>query len=65
MAACSVSGRRVILPSNSNCNFFQRHCIIVQTQRRCVIFSPKELQKEQGVVESQRQKVFLQIKNIV
>ena len=53
MAACGVSGRRVILSFNFSYNFFQRHCVIVQSQRRCVIFSPKELQKEQNdVVES-------------
>ena len=53
MAACGVSGRRVILSFNFSYNFFQRHCVIVQSQKRCVIFSPKELQKEQNdVVES-------------
>ena len=53
MAACGVSGRRVILSFNFSYNFFQRHCVIVQSQRRCVIFSPKELQKEQNdVVQS-------------
>ena len=53
MAACGVSGRRVVLSFNFSYNFFQRHCVIVQSQKRCVIFSPKELQKEQNdVVES-------------
>ena len=57
MAACGVSGRRVILSFNFSYNFFQRHCVIVQSQKRCVIFSPKELQKEQNdVVESQNAK---------
>ena len=59
MAACGVSGRRVISSFNFNCNFFQRHCVIVQSQKRCVIFSPKELQKEQDdVVESPKTKSF-------
>ena len=66
MAACGVSGRRVISSFNFNCNFFQRHCVIVQSQKRCVIFSPKELQKEQDdVVESSKTKFYIQIKNIV
>ena len=53
MAACGVSGRTVVLSFNFSNNFFQRHCVIVQSQKRCVIFSPKELQKEQSdVVES-------------
>ena len=48
-----VSGRRVILSFNFRYNFFQRHCVIVQSQKICVIFSPKELQKEQNdVVEN-------------
>ena len=59
MASCGVSGRRVILSFNFSYNFFQRHCVIVQSQRRCVIFSPKELQKEQNdVVESPNTKRF-------
>ena len=58
MAACGVSGRR-ILSFNFNCNFFQRHCVTVQSQKRYVIFSPKELQKEEDdVVESQKTKSF-------
>ena len=53
MAACGVSGRTVVLSFNFSNNFFLRHCVIVQSQKRCVIFSPKELQKEQSdVVES-------------
>ena len=59
MAACGVRGRRVISSFNFNCNFFQRHCVIEQSEKRCVIFSPKELQKEQGdVVESPKTKSF-------
>ena len=46
MAGGGVSGRIVILSFNFNCNFFQRHCVMVQSQKRCVIFSTKELQKE-------------------
>ena len=53
MAACGVTGRRVILSFNFSYIFFQRHCVIVQSQKRCVIFSPRELQKQQNdVVES-------------
>ena len=53
MAVCGVSGRRVILSFNFSYIFFRRHCVIVQSQKKCVIFSPKELQKEQNdVVES-------------
>ena len=53
MTACIVSGRRVKSSFNFNCNFFERHCVMVQSQNRRVIFSPKELQKEQdGDVES-------------
>ena len=59
MAACGVSGKRVILSFNFSCNFFQRRCVIVQSQKRCVMFSPKELQKEQNVaVESPKTKKF-------
>ena len=59
MAACGVSGRRIILSFNLGCNFFQIHCVIVQPQRRCVIFSPKELQKEQNdLIESPKIKSF-------
>ena len=59
MAACGVSGRRVKSSFNFICNFFQRHCVIVQSHKRCVIFSPKELQKEQDdVVESPKSKRF-------
>ena len=54
-----VSERRVTLSFNFSCNFFQRHCVIVQPWKRCVIFSPKELQKEQNdVVESPKTKSF-------
>ena len=59
MAACCVSGRRAVSFFNFNCNFFQRHCVIVQSEKRCVIFSPKELQKEQhDVAESPKTKRF-------
>ena len=59
MAACSVSGRRVILSFNFIGNSFQRHCVIVQSQKRRVMFSPKELQKENNdVVESPKTKRF-------
>ena len=61
VVACAVSERKAILSFNFNCNFFQWHCIIVQSQKRCVIFSPKELQKEQDdLLESP----IIQIKNI-
>ena len=43
MAACGVRGRRVTLSFNFNRNLFQRHCVLVQPQKRPVIFSPKEL----------------------
>ena len=63
MAACGVSGRRVILSFNLSFNFFHRHCVIVQSQKRCVIFSPTELQKEQNdVVESPNTKKYLILK---
>ena len=63
MAACGISGRRVILSFNLSFNFFQRHCVIAQSQKRCVIFSPKELQKEQNdVVESPNTKKYLILK---
>ena len=59
MGACGDSGRRVILSFNFKCNFFQRHCVIVKSQKRCAIFSPKELQKElDDVVESPKTKIF-------
>ena len=59
MAASGVSGRRVITSFSFNCKFFQKCCVIVQSQKRCVIFSPKELQKEQDdVVESPKTKSF-------
>ena len=51
MAACGVSGRRVKSSFNFNSNFFQRHCVIAQSQKRCVIFSPKDI-----VVESPKSK---------
>ena len=55
MAACRVKETTVILSFNFNCNFFQRHCGIVKLQKRCVIFSPKELEKDQNyVVESKK-----------
>ena len=50
MAACCVSGKTVKSSFNLNCNFFQRHCVIAQSQKRCVLFSPKELQEEQDDV---------------
>ena len=64
MAACGVSRRKVILSFNFNCNFFQR---LAQSQKTCVIFSLKELQKEQDdVVESPKKKMcFIWIRNIV
>ena len=59
MADCGFVGRRVISSFNFNCNFFQRHCAIVQSQERCVIFSPKELQKKQDdVIKSPKTKRF-------
>ena len=59
MVACSVSGRRVKSSFNFNYNFFQRHCVIVKSQERCEIFSPKELPKEQDDLQKvQRQNVF-------
>ena len=57
MPACCNSGGKVTLFFNFNCNFFQRYCVIVQQQKKCVIFSPKKLQKEQNdVVESPKTK---------
>ena len=57
MAAYGVSGRKVILSFNFSCNFFQTHCVTVQSQKGCMIFSPKELHKEQDdVVESPKTK---------
>ena len=59
MAVCGVSGRRAILSFNFSCIFFQRHCVILQSQKRCVIFAPKEMQKEQDeVVERPKTKRF-------
>ena len=53
MAVCRVNGKIIILSFNFSRNFFQRHCVVVQSQERCAIFSPKDLQKEQNnVVES-------------
>ena len=66
MAACGFSRRRVRSCLNFNCNFYQRHCVIAQSYKKCVIFSPKELQKEQdGVVECPKpESFFIQIQNI-
>ena len=50
MAAGGVSVRRVILPFDFKCIFFQRHCVIVQSQKRYGTFLSKELQEEQGDV---------------
>ena len=64
MAAFGVSGRRVMSSFNFDCNFFQRHCVILQSQKRCVTFSLKELQNEQDdAVESpsKGKKFFIQI----
>ena len=62
MAACGVSGRRVILSFNFICNFFQTHLDFVQSQKRCAIFSPKELQKKQNdAAESPKTKSFSSI----
>ena len=59
MEACDGSGRRVISYFHFNFIFFPRHCVIVQAQKRCVMFSPKELKKEQNVVvESPKTKRF-------
>ena len=59
MAACDVIERRVKSSFNFNSNSFQRHCVIVQSQKRCVVFSPDELQKEQDdIVESPKSKSF-------
>ena len=59
LAACGVSGRSVILSFNFNCNFFKRHSVIVQLQKRSVIFLTKELKKEQNyVLESPNSKTF-------
>ena len=46
MTACGVGGKRVILSFNFSHNFFQKHGVIVQSQKRYVIFLPKELQKK-------------------
>ena len=56
-ASCGVSGRRVELSFNFSCNLFHRHGVIVQSQKRCVMFPSKQLQKEQdNVVESPKTK---------
>ena len=46
MTACGVGGKKVILSFNFSHNFFQKHGVIVQSQKRYVIFLPKELQKK-------------------
>ena len=58
MAVCGVRGRRIKSSFNFNCNFFQRHCAVVQSQKRCMIFSPKELQNEQDDVAVKTSKRF-------
>ena len=59
MAVCGVSGRSVILSFNFNSIFFKRHSVIVQLQKRSVIFSPKEMKKELNyVLESPNSKTF-------
>ena len=59
MATCGVSGRRVILSFNFNCSFSKDIALLYNQRKDIVIFSPKELQKEQAdVVESPRIKSF-------
>ena len=63
MAACGDSGRRVTLFFNFSCNFYQRHCVVLRSQKRCQIVSRKELLKEENdVVESQKKRFYFQIK---
>ena len=60
MAACGVSGRRVISSFNFNCNFFPKTlCYCTITEKMCDI-SPKELKKEK---EKKKKKEFLLKKN--
>ena len=55
MAAGGVSVRTF----NFSSNFFQKHWVIVQSQKRCGTFSQKELQKKQdGVAGSPKTKSF-------
>ena len=47
MSTCGISGGRVKSSFNFKYNFFERHSVVAQLQKRCVIFSLKKLQREQ------------------
>ena len=59
MSTCGVSGGRVKSSFNFKYNFFEKHCVFAQSQKRCVMFSLKKLQWEQDDgVESPKSKGF-------
>ena len=47
MSTCGISGGRVKSSFNFKYNFFERHCVVAQSQKRYVIFSLKKLQREE------------------